>query len=89
MNAIMERWVGSVRRELLGRTLINHEHLRRILHAYEFHYNSHRPHMSLSGAACSSRCRRTSLTSTPSGPEKPAAQAVYSISTGQWRDMPG
>jgi len=32
MNAIMERWIGSVRRELLNRTLIwNHEHLRQLL----------------------------------------------------------
>ena len=52
MNAIMERWIGSLRRELLNRTLVwNHEHLRRILHAYALHHNSHRPHMSLSGAA--------------------------------------
>ena len=52
MNAIMERWIGSVRRELLNRSLIwNHEHLRQILRAYELHHNSHRPHMSLSGAA--------------------------------------
>ena len=52
MNAIMERWIGSVRRELLNRTLVwNHEHLRRILGAYELHHNSHRPHMSLSAAA--------------------------------------
>ena len=52
MNAIMERWIGSVRRELLNCTLIwNHEHLRRILRAYELHHNSHRPHTSLSGAA--------------------------------------
>ncbi|MEZ0112327.1 putative transposase [Catenulispora sp. EB89] len=51
MNATMERWVGSVRRELLDRTLIwNHAHLRRILHGYELHYNAHRPHMSLSAA---------------------------------------
>lgn len=51
MNAIMERWIGSVRRELLDRTLIwNHEHLRRILHAYEAHHNTHRPHMGLSAA---------------------------------------
>ena len=52
MNAIMERWIGSVRRELLNRTLVwNREHLRQILHAYELHHNGHRPHMSLSAAA--------------------------------------
>jgi putative transposase len=52
MNAIMERWIGSARRELLNRTLIwNHEHLRQILHDYEVHHNTHRPHMGLSAAA--------------------------------------
>jgi putative transposase len=52
MNAIMERWIGSVRRELLNRTLVwNREHLRQVLHAYELHHNTHRPHMGLSGAA--------------------------------------
>jgi transposase InsO family protein len=52
MNAIMERWAGSVRRELLNRALVwNHEHLRQVLHAYELHHNTHRPHMGLSGAA--------------------------------------
>jgi transposase InsO family protein len=52
MNAIMERWVGSVRRELLDRTLIwNQEHLRRVLREYEVHHNTHRPHMGLSAAA--------------------------------------
>jgi putative transposase len=51
MNAIMERWIGSVRRELLNRTLVwNHEHLRRILREYEVHHNTHRPHMGLSAA---------------------------------------
>ncbi|WP_369125601.1 integrase core domain-containing protein [Catenulispora rubra] len=48
----MERWVGSVRRELLNRTLIwNQEHLRRILRESEAHHNNHRPHMGLSAAA--------------------------------------
>jgi transposase InsO family protein len=52
MNAIMERWIGSVRRELLNRTLLwNHEHLRRVLREYEHHHNTHRPHMGLSAAA--------------------------------------
>lgn len=52
MNAIMERWIGSVRRELLNRTLVwNHEHLRQILHDYELHHNTHRPHMCLSAVA--------------------------------------
>jgi putative transposase len=45
MNAIMERWVGSVRRELLDRILIMSErHLRKVLAEYEAHFNTHRPH---------------------------------------------
>jgi hypothetical protein len=44
MNAITERWVGSVRRELLDRTLIvNAAHLRKVLTEYEDHFNAHRP----------------------------------------------
>jgi putative transposase len=52
MNAIMERWIGTCRRELLDRTLIwNVAHLRRILAEYERHYNEHRPHRTLASAA--------------------------------------
>ena len=52
MNAIIERWIGGCRRELLDRTLVwNQAHLRRILRAYEIHHNQHRPHRSLDSAA--------------------------------------
>jgi putative transposase len=52
MNAIMERWVGSVRRELLDRILImNAHHLRKVLAEYESHFNSHRPHRALNQAS--------------------------------------
>jgi putative transposase len=51
-NAIMERWIGSCRRELLDRTLIwNQRHLLRVLREYEIHHNEHRPHRSLQQAA--------------------------------------
>ena len=51
MNAIMERQVGSVRRELLDRILImNARHLRKVLAEYETHFNSHRPHRALNHA---------------------------------------
>ena len=50
-NAICERFVGSVRRELLDRILIvNAAHARRVLHAYEAHFNAHRPHRALGQA---------------------------------------
>ncbi|MCX2950167.1 integrase core domain-containing protein [Lentzea sp. NEAU-D7] len=52
MNAIMERWVKTLRGELLDRTLIwNEAHLRRALREYERHYNEHRTHRSLAAAA--------------------------------------
>ncbi|MCX4458272.1 integrase core domain-containing protein [Streptomyces sp. NBC_01340] len=52
MNSIMERWVHTLRRELLDRTLIwNEHHLRHALREYERYYNEHRTHRSLHAAA--------------------------------------
>jgi putative transposase len=52
MNSVMERWIGSCRRELLDRTLIwNHRHLMLVLREYEDFYNTHRPHRTLKQAA--------------------------------------
>ncbi|MEV0401066.1 integrase core domain-containing protein [Actinoallomurus sp. NPDC050550] len=52
MNAITERWVGSVRREILDRILIiNAAHLRKVLTEYEDHFNAHRPHRTLNQAS--------------------------------------
>jgi putative transposase len=52
MNSIMERWIGSCRRELLDRTLIwNQRHLMTILREYEDFCNTHRPHRTLNQAA--------------------------------------
>jgi putative transposase len=52
MNAIMERWIGSCRRELLDRTLVwNQRHLMAVLREYEGFYNTHRPHRALNQAA--------------------------------------
>jgi putative transposase len=52
MNAIMERWVGSVRRELLDRILVmNARHLRNVLAEYESHFNGYRPHRALNHAS--------------------------------------
>jgi transposase InsO family protein len=54
MNAIMERWIQTCRRELLDRTPIwNQAHLLHALHQYERHYNErhyneHRPHRGIS-----------------------------------------
>ena len=51
MNAIMERWVRTRRRELLDRTLIwNQRHLLHALREYEAFYNGHRPHQGIANA---------------------------------------
>ena len=47
-NAYAERWIGSIRRELLDRTIIwNQRQLERLVVDYIDHYNTHRPHRSL------------------------------------------
>jgi putative transposase len=47
-NAFAERWIGSIRRELLNRTIIwNHRQLERLVVDYIAHYNQLRPHQSL------------------------------------------
>jgi transposase InsO family protein len=47
-NAICERMIGTLRRELLDKILIvNERHLRRILTDYLHHFNAARPHQAL------------------------------------------
>jgi transposase len=52
MNPVMERWIGSCRRELPDRTLVwNQRHLMTVLGEYEDFCNTHRPHRTLRQAA--------------------------------------
>ncbi|MCP3854769.1 MAG: transposase, partial [Actinomycetia bacterium] len=47
-NAFAERWIGSIRREFLDRTIIwNQRQLEHVVVDYIEHYNTHRPHRSL------------------------------------------
>ena len=51
-NSVMERWIGSCRRELLDRTLVwNQRHLMIMLREYEDFCNRHQPHRTLNQAA--------------------------------------
>jgi putative transposase len=51
MNALMERWVQTCRRELLDHTLVwNQRYLLHTLREFEQHYNSHRPHQGIADA---------------------------------------
>jgi putative transposase len=51
-NAIAERWIGTIRRELLDRMLIlNRRHLETVLAKYVAHFNDHRSHRTLHQAA--------------------------------------
>jgi transposase InsO family protein len=51
-NAICERMIGTLRRELLDRVLVvNERHLRRILTIYLHHFNDARPHRTLAQLA--------------------------------------
>jgi hypothetical protein len=88
-NAIAERFVGSIRRELLDRTLItNQGHAAAVLAEYEHHYNNHRPHRTLGQAApydhspSEQRARRTPSDGT-------TGSVDCSTSTSRSRDVCG
>ena len=47
-NTSAERWIGTLRRKLLDRTIIwNQRQLEQLVNDYINHYNAHRPHRSL------------------------------------------
>jgi putative transposase len=52
MDSVMQRWIGSCRRELLDRALVwNQRHLMIVLREYEDFSTTHRPHRTLNQAA--------------------------------------
>jgi transposase InsO family protein len=93
MNAIMERWVQTCRRELLDRTLIwNQRHLLHTLRQFEAFYNKHRSHQGIANAARSGRCLRRSPTrsrSPASKYEDANASAESSTSISMLPDVHG
>ncbi|MEV1171139.1 integrase core domain-containing protein [Nonomuraea sp. NPDC049784] len=87
MNAICERVIGTLRRELLDRILILRErHLAQVLREYLIHYNGHRPHapgpeagQSAAGATRSGRRRHQGH------PTRPARRPPTRIRPGRMR----
>jgi transposase InsO family protein len=59
-NGVAERWVGSVRRELLDHVIVwNERHLRRLLQAYVAYYHDDRTHLGLDKETPAGRSRST------------------------------
>jgi putative transposase len=81
-NAICERIIGTLRRELFDRLLIvNEHHLRRVLTEYLLHYNAARPHRSfgqLAPAQAHTRPPEINLASTESAENKSSADSYTS-----------
>ncbi len=71
-NGIAERWVGSVRRDLLDHVIVlNRKHLRRLLNEYVRYYHEDRTHLGLgkdtpdSRVPASAPCSRHKVISLP------------------------
>ena len=66
-NAFAERWIGSIRRELLDRTVIwNQRQPGRLVVGYIDHYNTRRPHRSRTGPTAHSTNDHPSPPTLPS-----------------------
>jgi transposase InsO family protein len=69
-NAFAERWVNTVRHELLDRTLIwKQRQLHRLVELFVAHHNSHRPHRSLGQRAPTDHRDATEIVSRTRPPD--------------------
>lgn len=59
---LAKRWIGTLRRELLDRTLVwNRRQLQRVVTDYIDHYNQHRPHRALGQRPPAEECPTSQL----------------------------
>jgi transposase InsO family protein len=65
-NGVAERWIGTVRRELLDHAVVvNERHLRRLLDEYVAYYNDDRTHLGLEKQTPSRRKRSVERSAEP------------------------
>jgi putative transposase len=86
-NAIAERFVGTIRRELLDRILIlNQRHAGTVLHEFQHHFNEHRPHRApwpSRSATTTARAHQNRDQQRPTS--RPPRRAHTRVSTGRMR----
>ncbi|CCM63432.1 integrase core domain-containing protein [Candidatus Microthrix parvicella] len=77
-NAYAERWVRTLRHELLHRTIIWNEHqLQQLLDEYLEHYNSYRPHRGLHQRAPNDTADVTPIDTRPTNPTSPNLRRTH------------
>ena len=97
-NAFAERWIGTLRRELLDRTIIwNQRQLEHLVTDYIDHYNAHRPHRSLNQRPpaptqpprlelSERHAAEASSTNTEEPPDQPRQGFGHPHGAGEWRE---
>ena len=82
-NAFAERWIGTLRRELLDRTIIwNRRQLNKLVVNYIDHYNTHRPHVRSISDHPSPPTHQTSQIDTSKSQERPAVVVSFPPNRG-------
>ena len=92
-NSIAERWIGTLRRELLDRTIIwNRRQPHRLVVDYIDHYNAHRPSPGASATRpgpAASATRREHLTDSQRDPAPPLRRPHQRVQEHRMTPRPG